>query len=306
VKKYLGVAFGTESQFFIRYYHRLAAFGDLRRPEHRRRLLVAMGTERFFERTRANFGFELDIERAVASVTTPGYSAMLEEVFGQMASHDGAERWGDKTPAYIDHLDVLLELFPAAQFIHVVRDGRDVALSSLSTHFGGKNAYKSALDWASATAAVGRFKAAAPRDQCFELRYEDLMASPVSTFAPLVDFLGISDAGGEVRESIETLLPRELRQDNAYKWRSAMSRHSIEVFESVAGDQLSAHGYERVFPGATPIGPWGRVYWLVDHKVRQYVRTDYWKDNWYQLRVRLSALSASARGTRATRPSRSN
>lgn len=290
VKKYLGVAFGTESQFFVRFHRRLETYGDLREEAHRRRLIEDIARERFFERTRRNFGFVLDVERAVRRVSDGRYASILDEIFSQMAEQDGAERWGDKTPAYIEHLDVLLGLFPAAQFIHVVRDGRDVALSSMSTHFGGKNAYKSAVDWARGAAAVERFKTLVPPAQFCELRYEDLMASPAATFAPLVAFLGIEDHTGDVRASVEKQLPGELRTGNAYKWRTAMSRDEVEVFESVAGAQLSVHGYERWFPQAQPPGPLASAYWLVDHKLRQYARADYWQDNWYQLRVRLGGV----------------
>ena len=37
---------------------------------------------------------------------------------------------GDKTPRYTFHMDYLHKLVPTAKFIHVLRDGRDVAISS--------------------------------------------------------------------------------------------------------------------------------------------------------------------------------
>ena len=41
----------------------------------------------------------------------------------------GKQRWAEKTPGYTFHLDFIAELFPDAQYVHVIRDGRDVALS---------------------------------------------------------------------------------------------------------------------------------------------------------------------------------
>ena len=43
----------------------------------------------------------------------------------------GKSRWGDKTPDYVLYMKDLKKVWPNAQFIHVIRDGRDVALSYL-------------------------------------------------------------------------------------------------------------------------------------------------------------------------------
>lgn len=286
VKKYLGVSFGTESQFIVRYRTRLSAYGDLSQASNRQRLLADISRERFFERTHRNFGFILDHARVLRELDPPTYASMLAGIFGQLAEHDGKSRWGDKTPEYLEHLPVLHDLFPAAQFIHVVRDGRDVALSSFLTHFGGKNAYKCGVDWSRAISAASRFTEAAGRDVVHELRYEDLMAEPIATFSALIPFLGIDDAQGQVRRAVEEHLTAELRQDNVHKWPRSMTAHQVALFESVAGAQLSRYRYERRYPSATPPTGLARAYWLCDHKVRQYMRGDYWQDNWYKLGIR--------------------
>ena len=52
-------------------------------------------------------------------------------IFEAYAEAAGKPRWGDKTPMYMRHLGLLEELFPEAQYVHLVRDGRDAALSFL-------------------------------------------------------------------------------------------------------------------------------------------------------------------------------
>ncbi len=286
VKKYLAVAFGTESQFILRFHARLGTYGDLSVGANRERLLSDISRERFFERTGRNFGFVLDRARVERAMSTPTYAAMLAGIFSQLAEHNGLSRWGDKTPEYIEQPSVLRSLFPDAQFIHVVRDGRDVALSSFLTHFGGKNAYKTAVDWAKAMTAVQRFAEAVPEGCLHELRYEDLMADPIGSFSALIPFLGIDDSDGLVRSVVAGNLAAELRQDNAYKWRTKMSGSEVAVFEAVAGQHLSRYGYERRYPDLAPPGVLARAVWMADHKVRQYARRDYWQDNWYKLGVR--------------------
>ena len=60
----------------------------------------------------------------------------IAAVFAAYAAERGKARWGDKTPLYMQHLDVLERLFPDARYIHLIRDGRDAALSFLSVPDG--------------------------------------------------------------------------------------------------------------------------------------------------------------------------
>ena len=53
---------------------------------------------------------------------------------------------GDKNNYYINHLSELIDIFPEAKYIHIVRDGRDVACSYLDLHSNSsKSAYKPKL-----------------------------------------------------------------------------------------------------------------------------------------------------------------
>jgi hypothetical protein len=49
--------------------------------------------------------------------------------FQLYAEKSGKPRWGDKTPGYISRMRRINRTLPEARFIHVIRDGRDVALS---------------------------------------------------------------------------------------------------------------------------------------------------------------------------------
>lgn len=129
MRRYLKVSFGTESQFILRYLALLPAYGDLEVDANVRRLLEDIGRERFFARSERNWGFRYDAGRAFGQLRGRRYRDVLDAVFGQLASHNGMVRWGDKTPAYNADLPALCALFPDAQFVHAVRDGRDVALS---------------------------------------------------------------------------------------------------------------------------------------------------------------------------------
>ncbi|MBA3474240.1 MAG: sulfotransferase, partial [Rubrobacter sp.] len=48
---------------------------------------------------------------------------------------------------YVDRMDLIQDLLPEARFIHVVRDGRDVALSSMGLWFGPDSIEEAARRW---------------------------------------------------------------------------------------------------------------------------------------------------------------
>src|SRR6478672_851702 len=65
-----------------------------------------------------------------------GCADAVRAVFAAYAAARGKPRYADKTPHYVSHLPELAARFPEAQFVHVVRDGRDVALSLLEVPWG--------------------------------------------------------------------------------------------------------------------------------------------------------------------------
>ena len=55
----------------------------------------------------------------------------IAAVYAVYADEQRQGRWGDKTPMYMQHLRLLERLFPDARYVHLIRDGRDAALSFL-------------------------------------------------------------------------------------------------------------------------------------------------------------------------------
>lgn len=314
LRRYLKVSFGTESQFIIRYLQRLPQFGNLNDIGNVRRLMYAISTERFFARSRANWGFVFDVEKALGALTERTYAGVLHAIFGQLAEHNGMARWGDKTPAYNRNLRELDRLFPDAQFIHIVRDGRDVALSAQKEGFGPKNACQAASHWKRAIGSIRAFSNGIPADRFIEVRYEDLLARPVSVLETLSDFMGIDDRSGALRSYIRTHVAQEIAADNFNKWRDAFSRRDLERFEGVAGDVLSRFGYELAFDGhARPVSAIEQQYWELRGHANRWLMRSYWMDNLYKASLRgrgllglhpsdLSARNAIGRKGNGRRP----
>ena len=285
---HLGVNFGTESQFIIRYFRRLSRYGDLRTPGNLRRLLHDISHERFFARTRRNFGFVLNVDRALQSVVEPTYAGALRAIFGQFAATKGMARWGDKTPEYNYNLPTLLDLFPTAQFVHVVRDPRAVALSQFKVGFGSKSAYEAASRWREAMNLVRSFGTRVGPDQFMEFRYEDLLADPITRLEGVARFLGIANHSAVVASKARHLCS-QVRADDSDKWR-ALDPGDLACIEAVAAAEMAASGYGGATTGLVRIGAIRRARWRVQGLWRRLVDHRCWADDVYRLGLRARAV----------------
>lgn len=284
---HLGVNFGTESQFIARIHRHLGQYGDLRDDARLRRLFEDMSRERFFARTRQNFGFVFDIDRAMREIPARTYAGALRTVFEQFAATQGHARWGDKTPEYSHHLPLLNELFPDAQFVHIVRDGRDAAASIFKTSFGAKTALEAARDWANSVDRIQRFGRSLPRERYLEIHYEELLGSPADTLLRVARFLGVANRAETIAFAARRL-QAQVRQDNSHKWRDgALPPRELALFEAIAGDQLAALGYPLSGQHRRRVGRLEAAGWTALGVYRRLTNRHYWADNAYRLSLRL-------------------
>ena len=85
--------------------------------------------------TLAEWDVPLNKVRVRLSAAMP-IGAAIATVYTVYAEEQGKRRWGDKTPMYMQNLRLLEKLFPDALFVHLIRDGRDAALSFLELPAG--------------------------------------------------------------------------------------------------------------------------------------------------------------------------
>jgi hypothetical protein len=123
----------------------------------------------------------------------------LEKLFRPMLARRGKSVVAFKTPADIRHLDFVTEFLPDARYIHITRDGRDVAMSQLAKkgrffhdlreyrRLSYANVFRRWVEWEQkvrATLYRGGLKVV-------HLRYEDLIADPERELRRIMDFLGL-------------------------------------------------------------------------------------------------------------------
>ena len=200
------------------------------------------------------------VAEEISGTTKVDYADAVSAAFSAYARVNGKSRWGDKTPRYVEHIELLARLFPGARFIHLVRDGRNVALSYANVPFGPKTVGKAAALWR-ARVIAGRTDGVTLGGQRYlEMRYEDLVEDPAGETKDICEFLDLTfDPGmldyterarGSVLPRASMYNPRvtEPPQMNVRSWQDSMPPDQVEIFEAVAGDALSLLAYERRFP----------------------------------------------------------
>lgn len=263
IRKYCGVAFGNESQFMLRLARVSQGWGDLADPAVLRKAVHVMLAERYFEKAAKLYGFRPTAEQIIAKVRQPTMAGIYEAVFTLMAEHQKTDRWGDKTPEYMDQLPELAALFPTAQYILVVRDGRDTAMSIIPRYFGPNNFVSAALEWRDTIRAGMQFLETLPPDRKLVIRYEDMLSNPVDTLKSVMDYLGARPRNPAMFEQVAPLLQKEVVSGNFNKWKTKMSVRDREIFEALAGPELAYYGFETEFSQPRPpsglqmaLAPW--------------------------------------------------
>lgn len=188
-----------------------------------------------------------------------GFADTIAHLFKVYALVHGKTRWGDKTPMYVKSIGLLAELFPMAQFVHIIRDGHNVALSYLSVPWGPRSIWEVARKWKVDVGAG--LKAGRPLGPAryMELRYEDLVADPTAELERICDFAHLEfvptmldfheDAAGRLQTPYEDFHQSATRapERGVRDWITEMSEADILAFEAVAGGMLSDLGYTRRF-----------------------------------------------------------
>ena len=248
------IAIPPETRFLLTAYWHRREFGDLADPSNRRRL-----ARWIVDRPRTRFAdLGLDGEQIVREITDgPGtLGSALGTIFRGYAQRFGKPRWGDKRPAYLRNLDVILRLFPDAQIINVVRDGRACVASLKEMSWHKEDIYGTVAAWARAVDDARRAARRLDRAQWHELRYEDLVADPHTVLAAVCAFLGEdydpamaepSAVAGVAVPTFKTWHRRThepVTTQRVQSWQQRLTPAEIALCETALGSRLTACGYE--------------------------------------------------------------
>lgn len=168
-----------------------------------------------------------------------GYSELVDSFLEQHRERRGKRLIG----ATVHHgFEKLPLVWPEARYVHISRDGRDVARSCLQMGWAG-NMYTAADRWLEAEEAWNRMCESLPEERRLEVRYETLVEEPEATLTAICRFMGC-----EFDERIF-----EYAQNSTYdapdpsllgQWRRKLTDAEVQLAEARMAELLEERGYE--------------------------------------------------------------
>jgi hypothetical protein len=183
-------------------------------------------------------------------------------------SGKGKHHWGQKTPRFVRHVELLRDSFPGAKFIHLVRDPRAVVSSLITSDVHRSNAFYASKRWVNDVNAGIEAEKTHP-GEVLRVRYEDLVTDVETTLRSISAFLGIaydpSMVGAAAQgaseysrfyAAIHANLKMPPTDQFIGKWKERLGPADVALIESIAGDRMVELGYIRsAEPVPAPAGP---------------------------------------------------
>ncbi|MCA9380083.1 sulfotransferase [Candidatus Dojkabacteria bacterium] len=180
------------------------------------------------------------------------YSGIINNFFTKHANKYNKERWADKTPYNVKSIDFLLDVFDGdIKFIHMIRDGRDVAASIISMPWGPKTIEEAAHSWSS---IIKNTRKHVGKDYYLEIKYEDLVLKQDVILREICDFIDErfvasmlefynSENLGGTKESSFSQIKQPLYDKAIARWEKDLTSSQVKKFLAIAGEELDLLGY---------------------------------------------------------------
>lgn len=218
----------------------------------------------------------VDIDKFYFSLTDPTLRNVLDALYNLIIKPFGAVRWGDKTPLYVRYIPIITSIFPDAQIIHMIRDGRDCTLSAQkkwgATHIYMDNYYL-LKNWDINVKAGIESGQSLQHDQYIEIRYEDLVLDQEITIQKICEFIGedfsnemldhtvlAQKVGPGPNQHFEVLKP--IHGESIYRWKTKMNSFNLRMSDYILGPTLQKLGYELSNAGTFTNLEWGKIFLL--------------------------------------------
>jgi len=204
----------------------------------------------------------LEFRREALLLEKPRLRDIMDLIYRRHLATVAKPRFGDKTPLYVGIVPQLAVIYPGARFIHLIRDGRDVAISFIDAGFEGRVYDGKRFEWINAVHKGLEYRQASVAEAILEVRYEDLVASPEQTLRKICHFIGEAfeekmlsyadrvDMVPKRGEQIHTKLNKPLKDDAIGVWKTKLSGPACFVMEACLYRELQRLGYPLRFGSA--------------------------------------------------------
>ncbi len=270
----------AETDVFLRI---APAFGSLRSRSNRRKLLDAWLKSDYFRRSGLRQE-ELRTE-VLANCGNPG--DFLGIVMEGIAREQGVRRWADHTPLHLLYIAEIKRRIPNAQFVHVIRDGRDVAVSLSRLGWVDRFPWDSkdrlaisGLYWQWVVSKGREYGRQLYTSDYLELRYEELVQHPQNALKTLSEFVGEdldyqrilqSGVGTVARPNSSFSAPRASQPIGRWKGLTEIEAAKLSSLLAPLLRELGylTNGYETLHRGEWRLRAVYPRYWELRHALRQ-------------------------------------
>lgn len=222
----------------------------------------------------------LMVSQALAN-TRCGYDDLFATLMTLHADRRGKRRAGEKSPRHLFAAEEIIQYYPHARFLCLIRDPRAVVRSERETSWGSKSVCRIARRWCRVVDEATRLQQLWSAERFRVVRYEDLVSEPENTLRSICEFLGESFEPQMLDFHERSTAERGFRDDEVWKentlhavdasrsqqWQTGLTPAQIKLIESQAGPRLGLHGYapyEQSVGGLTLTSAWlsDRFRWM--------------------------------------------
>ena len=232
-----------------------AAYGDLDVLRNREKLMDAWLKTRMFQLS----GLDKDWIRARVVAECKNGGDFLRIVMGEVGRKQGVERWAECTPDHLLYIARIKQTIPDALIVHIVRDGRDVALSLDKQKWirplpgdAGRHLEVAALYWEWIVQRGREEGRKLGADYC-EVSFEELVGDPARVLERLSGFIDQELDYNRIREVAigsvaepNTSFKKKSEADAfnpVARWKDELSAQQVNTMGALIGNTLREFGY---------------------------------------------------------------
>ncbi len=204
------------------------------------------------------FGVSLNAGEVLGRVSENTLADVFRVVYEIKAEAKNARYWCCKSMSNIYYLNQIDAAGMQPFYIHLLRDGRDVAASFKNAIVGEKHIYFIAQQWKKDQQICAAMQAKTDPSRFVLIRYEEFIVNPRKALEPVLDMLGIrwaddilnfwqseeakrTAAAGDMWKNVV----KPVDSSNMRHYSEKLSDEEITIFEQLAGDMLDFYGYTR-------------------------------------------------------------
>ena len=198
-----------------------------------------------------------DVQASICD-SPPDLRRPYAQTLRRWAAAHGKKRWGEKTPGNLFYADVILDMFPNAQFIYLARDPRAGVHSMMKTSLFRGDAIVNALNRRKYDVeGLDHLRRSVPAEQRTFIQFENLVQFPEQTLRSVCEFLGETFESDMLRyhegsrtymkeqavDDFNRAATRPISPSKVTSWRDGLSDEQVAEVEWIYGSAMSALGY---------------------------------------------------------------